>query len=257
MSQFYRYLLDAHVFGMPLSEQDLLSRIERLNTDGAAVRRWHSRQWHMATRMGSPRTVTWSCPQLHAASAVRHVDYLSDARREIGEAAAATRKLAFLVAAGVIAALGNELARPVELFARFREPRVLGRVWQSRRRGARLDQAVERREGFASAPGAGRARDRDVAKKETHGRPLSDLVELRPPPRAAPSGSADGAAERGACEQAGRNVMLSPESMQAFHGLIELGAGGARGKSVCTPNSAGRAARRALQRQGQVGAAED
>ena len=36
----------------------------------APVRRWHSKQWHMAMRTGSPSTVSWSCPQLHAACRV-------------------------------------------------------------------------------------------------------------------------------------------------------------------------------------------
>src|SRR5580692_10093338 len=33
-----------------------------------SCRRWHSRQWHMETRTGSPWHVSRRCPQLHAAS---------------------------------------------------------------------------------------------------------------------------------------------------------------------------------------------
>jgi hypothetical protein len=33
----------------------------------APVRRWHSRQWHMEMREGSPSMVRWSWPQLQAA----------------------------------------------------------------------------------------------------------------------------------------------------------------------------------------------
>jgi hypothetical protein len=36
----------------------------------APVRRWHSRQWHMETREGSPSMVRLSCPQLQAARRV-------------------------------------------------------------------------------------------------------------------------------------------------------------------------------------------
>jgi hypothetical protein len=34
------------------------------------VRRWHSRQWHIETRTGSPSHVMSNCPQLHAARRV-------------------------------------------------------------------------------------------------------------------------------------------------------------------------------------------
>jgi hypothetical protein len=36
----------------------------------APVRRWHSRQWHMEMRDGSPSIVRWSCPQQQAARRV-------------------------------------------------------------------------------------------------------------------------------------------------------------------------------------------
>jgi len=38
--------------------------------NGAPVRFWHSRQWHMERRTGSPAQVTRSCPQLQVAVGV-------------------------------------------------------------------------------------------------------------------------------------------------------------------------------------------
>jgi hypothetical protein len=36
----------------------------------APVRRWHSKQWHMEMRTGSPSIVRWNWPQLQAARRV-------------------------------------------------------------------------------------------------------------------------------------------------------------------------------------------
>ena len=55
-------------FGDALSEPDLRSRIECLNTESASRAALAFEAVAHGDTDGSPRTVTWSCPQLHAAS---------------------------------------------------------------------------------------------------------------------------------------------------------------------------------------------
>jgi hypothetical protein len=84
--------------------------------------------------------------------------------REVGEAAAAGDdgvELGQLLVATMVAAFGDELARDVELLPRlFVERGRRGGVGQNGSWWARLDEAVERREGYRQVertPGRGRA----------------------------------------------------------------------------------------------------
>ncbi len=180
----------------------------------------------------------------------------SHARRKIGEAAAAGDdgvELAEFLVAPVIAALGHELARRIELHARLlSKPGRRGAVGQSRRRRARLDEAVQRREGFAVRERKSRALERAIAEKEPH-RPrlggLVDLVEIAP--GAVPV--VDGAVQGGAGEQAAREMVALPGGAQAFDGIIEPSGRGAR---VIARGLGRRGARQARQRLGEMSAAE-
>jgi hypothetical protein len=69
----------------------------------------------------------------------------------------------------VVAAFGDELARDVELLPRFLLKRRRS-VWirQDRRWWARLDEAVERREGLAPGERQPRALERAIASIQSH-----------------------------------------------------------------------------------------
>ena len=87
------------------------------------------------------------------------------------------------------------------------EPRGRGGVGQSGRRRARIDEAVQRREGFAPRERQPRALERAIAEKEPHRPRLGDLLRfVEVARRAVPV--ADGAAEGGAGEQAARDLFV-------------------------------------------------
>ena len=117
----------------------------------------------------------------------------SHARREIGEAAAAGDdgvELAELLVAPVIAALGDELARHVELLPRLvSEPGGRGGVGQSGRRRARRDEAVQRREGLAPREREPRAFERAIAEIRAASAPARRSPATSSRSRAAPSQS--------------------------------------------------------------------
>jgi hypothetical protein len=115
MSQFTAICSTRVSFGDALNEPDLLSRIECLNTEGAA----RTALAFEAVAHGDADGIASNCYlELSATAcgfAVRHVDYLSDARREIGEAAAAGGdgvELGEFLVAAVIAALAMSLRAP-------------------------------------------------------------------------------------------------------------------------------------------------
>src|SRR5208337_2737901 len=143
-------------------------------------------------------------------SAMRGSAAASDARREIGEAALAACdrvELGKLLVAPMISAIRDQLARRVELLARLlQEPRGLGRIGQSGRRRARVNDAVQRREGFAPRQRKPRALERAIAEMESHRSGLGDLprlVQIAPP--AVPI--ADRATEGGTSEQAASDIV--------------------------------------------------
>jgi hypothetical protein len=84
----------------------------------------------------------------------------------------------------MVAAFGDELAGHVEFPARFLpERRRSGDGGQDRRRRARLDEAVERREGFSPRQRQPRAFERAVGEVKPHRPGLGDLlsfVEIAP-----------------------------------------------------------------------------
>ena len=148
----------------------------------------------------------------------------SDARRQIGEAAAAGDdgvELGEFLVAAVVATFGDELARHVELLPRFLTERGRsGRVGGSGRRRVWLDEACERREGFAPREREPRAFERAIAKIKPHRPWLGDLLRfVEIARRAVPV--ADGAAEGGAGDEAARDVAILPRGAQACDGLIE------------------------------------
>jgi hypothetical protein len=181
--------------------------------------------------------------------------YSSDARRQIGEAAAAGDdgvKLGELLIAAVVAAFGDELAPNVELLQRLSlEPGRRGRVGQSGRRRARFDEAVQRRGRFDSRKRKPRPFERDVAQIKPHRPWLGDLRRFGEiAPRAVPV--AENASEGGAGDEAAREVFILPRRAKASTGSSNLATAPlASSRAVSAEAPFAR-----LQREGEIGAAE-
>ena len=162
----------------------------------------------------------------------REKGMLSNARPQIGEAAVAGDdgvELGELRIPPMIAAIRDQLARRVELLARFlQEPRGLGGVGRSGRRRARVDEAVQRREGLDARKSEARSLERAIAKKEPHRPQLGDLLDLVEVARCAIP-VADGAAEGGAGQHAAHNPNAFAGGAQVFDRLIKRRASGACG----------------------------
>ena len=121
-----------------------------------------------------------------------------------------------------------------------------GGVGRSGRRRARLDEAVQRREGLDLRQGEPRALEREGRTDKAASAPARRSPRPRRGRARAASAVADGAAEGGAGQQAASDPRMFAGGAQAFDGLVEPGGRSVRigprrlGQGSGSPGSARR-----------------